>query len=84
MLPPLSEAEMLLRSNKTTRIYLVYTAAVAATTRQCSTAQHCAVLHFDRVGKVQAGGREQDTCSSCDLKQMVHMAPAPPRGKTVS
>lgn len=32
MLPPLSEAEMLLRSNKTTRIYLVYTAAAAATT----------------------------------------------------
>lgn len=76
MLPPLSEAEMLLRSNKTTRIYLVYTGYY--------TAQHCAVLHFDRVGKVQAGGREQDTCSSCDLKQMVHMAPAPPRGKTVS
>lgn len=36
MLPPLSEAEMLLRSNKTTRIYLVYTAAAAATT-PCNT-----------------------------------------------
>lgn len=40
-------------------------------------------LLSDRLGKVQAGGGEQDTCSSWDQKQMVHMAPAP-RGENLS
>lgn len=32
---------------------------------------------------MRAGSGERDTCSSCDEKQMVHMAPAP-RGENLS
>lgn len=47
----------------------------------CKQKRHYALFcaAFERFGKVQAGGREQDTCSSYDQKQMVHMAPAPQR-----
>lgn len=49
--------------------------------------QHCAALCRGasrmHLGKVQAGGGERDTCSSCEPEQMAHMAPAP-RGENLS